>query len=551
MASWTFPTYPPEPLQSGSHSCRVAVVGAGAAGLMATRMLSSAGFDVTLLEGSRRPGGRIRTVTTPFSPGLHADVGAAFIPCNHTYTVGLARSCGLVFREMVPAIGVTRRGLVGAAYLNGTLVRDPHTATDWPVKLSEDEKGETVGELLRRYIGDPLQGLLSGPDPRSPGWPTPELAALDEFSFLEFLLERGASPGAIDILRLGLADLWGEGVASVSALFVLRDLAMATVPGGDTCREAGSPHHPGIHLPRGFHPDADSGPNVSQLSIVGGNARLPARMAAELGEHIRYGCVVRAIHTAEDGTLRVVFDGDGRETLRAHRVILAVPAAVLGRIQLFPGLSDAKRRAFAELGQTSVVRTFFEFSTRFWEASGLAGGCYTDLPYGSSDTVDGVPPGGGARAGGVAHATASPTSDRSTGSGHGLIPGLWINNQTYAQDTDRGILEVYAVGRLARWLSDQPEEERNAFLLEQVEKIFPGALEAHHGSGSWAWAYGPGGVTGYPFCMPGQLTAFGRELARPEGAVHFAGDHTSALPGWMQGAFESGVRAAREIQDAL
>jgi monoamine oxidase len=29
---------------------------------------------------------------------------------------------------------------------------------------------------------------------------------------------------------------------------------------------------------------------------------------------------------------------------------------------------------------------------------------------------------------------------------------------------------------------------------------------------------------------------------------HFAGDHISALPGWMQGALESGRRAAAEVE---
>ena len=36
----------------------------------------------------------------------------------------------------------------------------------------------------------------------------------------------------------------------------------------------------------------------------------------------------------------------------------------------------------------------------------------------------------------------------------------------------------------------------------------------------------------------------------PEGRIHFAGDHTSALPGWMQGALESGIRAATEVNNA-
>jgi monoamine oxidase len=39
-------------------------------------------------------------------------------------------------------------------------------------------------------------------------------------------------------------------------------------------------------------------------------------------------------------------------------------------------------------------------------------------------------------------------------------------------------------------------------------------------------------------------------LARSEGRVHFAGDHTSAWFCWMQGALESGNRAAREIDSA-
>jgi monoamine oxidase len=39
-------------------------------------------------------------------------------------------------------------------------------------------------------------------------------------------------------------------------------------------------------------------------------------------------------------------------------------------------------------------------------------------------------------------------------------------------------------------------------------------------------------------------------VARPEGRIHFAGEHASSLFGWMQGAFESGNRAAREVNDA-
>jgi monoamine oxidase len=45
---------------------------------------------------------------------------------------------------------------------------------------------------------------------------------------------------------------------------------------------------------------------------------------------------------------------------------------------------------------------------------------------------------------------------------------------------------------------------------------------------------------------PGQLTLVQR-LSDPEGRIHFAGEHLSDRPGWMEGAIISGLRAAREL----
>jgi len=35
--------------------------------------------------------------------------------------------------------------------------------------------------------------------------------------------------------------------------------------------------------------------------------------------------------------------------------------------------------------------------------------------------------------------------------------------------------------------------------------------------------------------------------AKPEGRIHFAGEHLSNYSGWMQGALESGLRTVSEI----
>jgi len=39
-------------------------------------------------------------------------------------------------------------------------------------------------------------------------------------------------------------------------------------------------------------------------------------------------------------------------------------------------------------------------------------------------------------------------------------------------------------------------------------------------------------------------------IVAPEGRIHFAGEHTSLYHAWIQGALESGIRAAREVHEA-
>jgi hypothetical protein len=46
---------------------------------------------------------------------------------------------------------------------------------------------------------------------------------------------------------------------------------------------------------------------------------------------------------------------------------------------------------------------------------------------------------------------------------------------------------------------------------------------------------------------PGQI-GFIETLGQPEGLIHFAGEHTSAWTGWMQGALESARRVVLRDQ---
>ncbi len=67
-----------------------------------------------------------------------------------------------------------------------------------------------------------------------------------------------------------------------------------------------------------------------------------------------------------------------------------------------------------------------------------------------------------------------------------------------------------------------------------------------------AWERHPWTRGSYSLLKPGQYVAFHGVEWETEGAVHFAGEHTSAdFSGYMNGAIESGQRAAQEVARAL
>jgi len=80
-----------------------------------------------------------------------------------------------------------------------------------------------------------------------------------------------------------------------------------------------------------------------------------------------------------------------------------------------------------------------------------------------------------------------------------------------------------------------------------AEKIYPGIGANFEGGFSWCWSEAPWARGAFAVYLPGQVTTLYPAATRPEGRVHFAGEHLSSWPGWMQGALASGLRAAREV----
>lgn len=247
-------------------------------------------------------------------------------------------------------------------------------------------------------------------------------------------------------------------------------------------------------------------------TLEGGSERLPLAFARELRAEIHYGAAVSRLEQQGE-RLRVVFRQGGAErVVDADRVIAAVPVPALARISIEPALSAAKRQIFARLEHTPVTRLYLQTSRRIWAEAGVGGTCFTDLP--------------------IQLVTEHP-----------LLPT--------SEPTPRGILEVHVKGEEAARLDALDDEARLERVLVSLEKVHPGVRGVVEGVTTISWGMDPWAGGGYPWWKPGELTAWLPELARPEGRVHFAGDQTSHLARTLEGALESGVRAAREIDPGV
>lgn len=249
----------------------------------------------------------------------------------------------------------------------------------------------------------------------------------------------------------------------------------------------------------------------------GGNDQLAVRMAQQMGKGLRLktqlvglsqdGRKVRVSVRASDGLL---------DRIEADYAVLALPASIVRGLDFDPLLPAPQREAIARLRYGRAVRTLLQFERRFWRTRGRPLAYGTDLPVGAVWDGSEEQPG---RAGILT-----------------LLAGGSAADATRAL-LDRGGADVL-VEELA-WLAT-PRGRRRPVRRSAVPRLLA------RRSVSWGedeWALG-----GYAFFDPRYDPASRPWLARPFGRVLFAGEHTSIRwQGYMNGAVESGLRAAEEI----
>lgn len=121
---------------------RVAVAGAGAAGLTAAYRLQQAGHQVTVFEAQPHVGGR--THAARFGPGHHLDTGAGWLTSAYTRTLALLDEIGGRGRlQPLRASGASELLVDGASYSGQAAPRTPGA----PTLISPEETARLHGWL--------------------------------------------------------------------------------------------------------------------------------------------------------------------------------------------------------------------------------------------------------------------------------------------------------------------------------------------------------------------------------------------------------------------
>src|SRR6188508_1126474 len=240
--------------------------------------------------------------------------------------------------------------------------------------------------------------------------------------------------------------------------------------------------------------------------IEGGNDRLPKAMAVELGEAVHLNTTARAVHDNQR-SVRVTVERAGGDWTQMHAdyVILAVPVTALRAIEITPDLPTEQAKAFERLRYGRVTKSLLQFDRRFWKRKGRSPAYGTDAPTGA----------------------------------------IWDANEE--QRGPAGILTLMAGGQASEDTQKIVAQEGVEGLVRALDWLKPGDAELlRHHHVTWehdSWARG-----GYVYFDPAFDPAWRPWLARPHGRLLFAGEHTSIKwQGYMNGAVESGLRAAAEV----
>jgi monoamine oxidase len=464
------PSQVPFNLSGRVSGVRVVILGAGLAGMTVAYELGKVGFDCRILEARPRPGGRVFTVrrgtiseedgpsqTAAFDQGQYFNAGPMRISHHHHTTLSYCRELQVATEVFVPDCE--------SAYLAQT--RGPLAGQRIRLREARADFDGYIAELLSKALSQPQLDQA--------------FTAEDRDRLLAYLRGLGALDERRQYRGSSRRGVNAEGRAT--APLALHDLFRGIPP---------------------FYVQTDWSSQPTMMQVVDGMDRLPAALAAKLGNRITYRAAVREIRQSERGVWVTHADEAGRlHRVDADYCVSTIPLPVLSGIQ--KDLSQPVQSAIAAARYDGAGKIGLQFKRRFWEED--------DEIYGGRSWTD-------QEVGQIIYPSHGFTTTK------GIVVGYFLDF--------RGAMR------------ERPPAEVQRLALEHGARIHPQYAQEFETAFSVTWPRVPWSHGSWPSESEGAHEALAA-LRQPDGRVHFAGDYMTDMSSWMQGAFES----AREVAAVL
>lgn len=501
LAAWEFLRPPPAmaaslALPKGSGRGKsVAILGAGVSGLCAAYELDRAGYDCTILEPSRRAGGRSLTLrhgdvfremdgelqVCRIDQGLWFNAGPGRIPHHHVHVIDYCRRFGVALQ---PYIFASRANLVHSGALgNGRTM---------PVREVFYSLQGHVAELLDKCTRRPeIDMPVSGED----------LEKLQELlaNFGDLTKADGPAKSYSYMNRSGRAGLdAAPGVAQRArpiSPMRLDEILRSEVWRGWIFRDAEIYWQTSLLEPVG-----------GMDNFFKGFLRQPlTRQTGSIEGLVRFGAKATGIELRDDKVAIRYDDAGSTRTLEADYCISTIPSPILAKMPT--NLPAAFMRAAANLPVGQAGKIGFQ-AERFWERDNHIYG-------GISWTTD-------------------------------LIDQIWYPSHDYL--SAKGILTGgYVQGEAAIAFNRKPVAERLHIAKDQGERLHPGyAGYVEHGM-AIGWERMEFQQCAWADEEHSEFQVHAEVLSKPQGRFHMAGDQITYWSGWQEGAILAAWHAVTAI----
>src|SRR5215831_18891908 len=276
---------------AGAVTPRIAVVGAGLAGLTCAYRLKQAGYTASVYEASSRVGGRCWTIRDTFADGQIAEHGGELIDQGHTEIRQLAQELGLSLDNLLAA---EANGTDDFYYFDGAPYTFGQATNDLKAIWQQIHSDVTAAPFPTLYNNNPTQRAL-------------ELDRMSVRAWISSYVPGGFGSKLGQLLDVAYNIEYGAETTVQSSLNMLYLLGFS-----------------GQGNLRIF------GPSNEKYHVRGGNDQIPARLAAQLTGQIVLNQPLTAIKQNADNTYQLTLKAMGSaKTVTADRVVLAIPFSIL------------------------------------------------------------------------------------------------------------------------------------------------------------------------------------------------------------------------------